>query len=196
MFKFKLILTAAAGLFALGLNTSELSAATVSGTCDAGNKFVSLFSVEANDSSNVLCQSGNPDYSGTPTLLFGGDTFSLAYKSAGGVGSSQEKGDNAYSFTSFGAGTWALSAAPTATLKFLVGIKQGTTYAAFLVNAQSGTWFTANSSTASPGTGISHYDLWYTGTTTTTIPLPASGLLLLGGLGGIAALRRRRKVAT
>ena len=28
-----------------------------------------------------------------------------------------------------------------------------------------------------------------------TVPLPAGGLLLLGALGGIAALRRRRKAA-
>jgi hypothetical protein len=194
--------TLKSALLAVGLAvaaTGGAHAASVSGTCNAGNKFVSLFSVEANDSSNVFCQAGNPDYSesaGTPTLTFGTHTFTLAYKSVAGIGSSQEKGDSAYTFSSFlggtSSGTWSLSAAPSESLKLLVGIKQGTSYAAFLVNAQSGTWFTANGPTSSPGTGVSHYDLWYLDSTT-PVPLPAAGWMLIAGIGGIAAMKRRKK---
>ena len=38
-------------------------------------------------------------------------------------------------------------------------------------------------------------DTSFTSTVTATVPLPAGGLLLLTALGGMAALRRRRKAA-
>ena len=46
--------------------------------------------------------------------------------------------------------------------------------------------------TLDPGTKIVNYDATVTAT---PIPLPAAGFLLLGGLGGLVALRRKRKAA-
>ncbi len=205
IFKTTLFATAAAAIMAIA---GAASAATVSGTCGGGGqgeKFISLFSVEANTSSYVLCDVKDkddpsfPDYSGTPMLSAFGMNFSLAYKSVGDVGSAQEKGDNAHAFASFttgsnGIGTWALNDAPSATIKFLVGLKQGTTYAAFLVNAKSGTWFTANSASSDPKAEVSHYDLWYAGRVTppSAVPLPAAGWLLIAALGGLVVAKRRK----
>lgn len=192
--KFMTVKPMLAALIFGAATASASSAATVNGTCESGNKFVSLFAVEANDANNVYCEPGFPSYSassGTVELAAFSDTFTLAYKSVGGVGSTQGGGDGAYSFSSFTSGTWALNVAPTDTLKFIVGIKEGTTYAGFLVNVQAGTWFTANSSTSTAGTSISHYDLWYAGSTPAPVPLPAAAWMLLAGLGGLFATRKK-----
>ncbi|MEK6205761.1 MAG: VPLPA-CTERM sorting domain-containing protein, partial [Amylibacter sp.] len=45
------------------------------------------------------------------------------------------------------------------------------------------------------GYGTSLGQDYYVNGLTATIPVPAAGFLLLGGLGGLAALRRRRKAA-
>jgi hypothetical protein len=63
-------------------------------------------------------------------------------------------------------------------------------YAAFAVDSGEveGTW----SNVPRQGAGLSHVTLYGS---VAPVPLPAAGLMLLGALGGLAALRRRRRTA-
>ncbi len=98
-------------------------------------------------------------------------------------------------------GNWSISAFPELTQLAIV-LKAGQTWAAFLLEPfiTSGTWTTdRNLSHASlyyrtceagdPGCGVRDEP------PTSPIPLPAAGWLLLGGLGALAAVRRRKKAA-
>lgn len=60
-------------------------------------------------------------------------------------------------------------------------------WAAFFIDGDGSYDYTVTSRT---GGGMSHVMLYGVAT---PIPVPAAGFLLLGGLGGLAALRRRRK---
>jgi hypothetical protein len=96
-------------------------------------------------------------------------------------------------------GTWSISAFPDLT-QIAVVLKAGNNFAAFLLTPfiDGGSWFSSR--------GISHASVYYRscnagdpgcGVTPTpnVIPLPAAGWLLLAGVGGLAAIRRRRKAA-
>jgi hypothetical protein len=52
---------------------------------------------------------------------------------------------------------------------------------------------TSNTCDGNLGPGISHLTVYTGGDDTPVIPLPASALLLLGGIGGLGALRKVRK---
>lgn len=80
----------------------------------------------------------------------------------------------------------------------ILGIKAGNnsdpTWAAFTINGPETYSFTID---PKQGSGLSHLVLYgVASVVTTSIPVPAAGFLLIGGLGGLAALRRRRKKAT
>jgi len=69
-------------------------------------------------------------------------------------------------------------------------------FVGYILNGTSGTWlspFFATTGIAGRRT-LSNVELYGRGDPS-VIPLPAAGWLLLGGLGGLAALRRRRKAA-
>jgi len=186
---------------AIAVVSSVGSAQALTGTCDSGNgggnKYVQLTSVAANDSNNVICQIGNPDYSG-PVFeeTFFGEVFKLAFKSTG-FNLVKEKGDDTVTFDTFDSstvpGTWELNVFPSNVDKIVIGIKQGTTYAGFLVDTTSGTWATGNDSTRLKSE-YSHVDIWYT-TTMAVVPLPATLPLLAFGVGAFGLVRRRRKIA-
>jgi hypothetical protein len=75
-----------------------------------------------------------------------------------------------------------------AILVFKVGQTPGPAFAAFAVESGMVTGFW--STTPITGGGLSHVALYGS---VAPIPLPAAGFLLIGALGGLAALRRRRR---
>lgn len=83
-------------------------------------------------------------------------------------------------------------AAPSMVSYFTV--KAGTGYLIFDgMNSTSSAWSTAgllNGGGNQPG--VSHISYW-SASPVATVPLPAAGLMLLAGLGGIAAIRRCKK---
>jgi hypothetical protein len=75
-----------------------------------------------------------------------------------------------------------------------IGGGGGSTPATFLIHNTFGqglkiTW----NSVSGGGNGLSHYNEF--GTALPPVPLPATGVLLIGALGGLAAVRRRRRAA-
>ena len=93
-----------------------------------------------------------------------------------------------------GSTTWSILN-PLGYTDLVVVIKQANVFGAFLLDASaalSGSWLT-NGPGQSVG-GLSHASVYYTGTPS-AVPLPATGLLILGGMGALAAFRARRKSA-
>jgi hypothetical protein len=84
--------------------------------------------------------------------------------------------------------TLDLTGIVNAVLVFKVGNNPGPAYAAFTVDSGLVTGFW--SSTPLQGGGLSHVSLYGA---PAAVPVPAAGFLLIGALGGLAALRRRRK---
>ncbi|MEZ5779352.1 MAG: VPLPA-CTERM sorting domain-containing protein [Paracoccaceae bacterium] len=99
-------------------------------------------------------------------------------------------------------GTWSIDQFPVAT-QVMVVLRSGRGFAAFMLEPfmLTGDWVTSHQlrvaalfyrscQPGTPGCGAGN------GTPTPApVPLPAAGALMLGGLGGLFALRRRRKKA-
>lgn len=79
----------------------------------------------------------------------------------------------------------------------MIVLKSGPQYGAFmlteLVSGLSGTWSIITDKNRR-GKALSHASVYYNGEPS-PVPIPAAGLLLVGALGGLAALRRGRKKA-
>ncbi|MGC8733233.1 MAG: VPLPA-CTERM sorting domain-containing protein, partial [Halothiobacillaceae bacterium] len=93
-----------------------------------------------------------------------------------------------------GGDLWSVSN-PHGYSDIIVVIKQANAFGAFLLDASaalSGTWLT-NGPGQSVG-GLSHASVYYTGSPS-PVPLPATGILVLGAMGALAAVKGRRKSA-
>lgn len=95
-------------------------------------------------------------------------------------------------------GTWSVSSWGNNSPVMAV-IKGGNTFSAYLLGdltATFGTWNTDGvlKGNNRPGPGLSHLTIYSGDPTPTPIPLPAAGWMLLAGLGGLVAMRRRKAV--
>lgn len=157
-------------------------------TCSSGSGGNSL-TATLDMSSTAECYPGND----TPTIdssfsVFGMSGWVLAAKNDGA------DGDGAISYTDAPAngsqsGSWGISSV-TGFDKVMVTLKAGNHWGSFLVDTLSGTWSTSK--------GLSHSSIYYIPGTTGgggggggVVPLPAAGWMLLAGLGGLAAFRRK-----
>lgn len=118
--------------------------------------------------------------------------WNLAYKN------DADDGDDFITATGFGdqekSGEWTISRFPELTQIALV-LKAGNNFAAFLLDPfnLSGDWTSSR--------GLSHASVYYrscdegdAGCGISAVPLPAAGWMLLAGIGGLVALRRRKSV--
>ncbi len=62
-----------------------------------------------------------------------------------------------------------------------------------LASVAAGTYYIGYYESASPANGSAAFTITEVASSTSEVPLPAGGLLLVGALGGLAALRRRKK---
>jgi hypothetical protein len=122
---------------------------------------------------------------------------------------------NGFSFSSDDknfSGTWSISQALLDSWKFLaIVMKDGNQdpipTLAYLVNTSSGSWETPWANFKCEGkdearecgwedlNSLSNVQLWVSDEKMPPVPVPAAGFLMIGALGGLAALRRRGKVA-
>lgn len=194
----KISMLAAAALLSLG---TAASAATVVLEDDFDYGPTSVLSIGP----NFLL----PKWTSTPTLdyLATGSNFGNLCRNTGGCidldGSSGNAGQLA-SADSFAAGTYELS-------YLLFGSLRGTTESVTIsmgswsevvslasadILSVSGLRFTTSGGALSfQNSGGDNIGAVLSSVTLAAVPLPAGGLLLLGALGGIAVLRRRRKAA-
>jgi len=210
---------AVAGAFAM-LATGGAFAKTISsvgsdGTCSIGDTDPSatacygvVWTEDAsgglNDSEDLLNNASFPGSydsvggwlaGGASTGIFGHDDWDFLAKDDNPGGDV----DNGLSYTigetSSGMdGTWSWDG-PLYDEMVLV-LKQGSTFAAYLfedaTDILSGEWMTTETAFGKNAGGLSHMSIYGRMVEMSKVPAPAAGFLLIAGLGGLAALRRRK----
>jgi hypothetical protein len=143
----------------------------------------------------TICSDANNDILGgkknTVNGLFGINNWMLGDKAGDESGGNDKVFFTNSSDLSDGdmSGIWEIGN-PDGYTSIMFVLKAGSNFAAFLLDSaalMAGDWSTSR--------GLSHASVYYSGEPTPApVPLPASALLLLGGVGGLAALRRRKKL--
>jgi hypothetical protein len=190
-------LTAAAAM-AIGMFAGVASAAPVQTFCPPGGPTAGrdfTVTIEGPTAAGCVLYGNGPSGPGTdPAILTAVSPATLLDKTdsvgASGVVLTAPSGDSTNLF-----GTWSISV-PTGFvlsnvyLLFQTGVAQlNPDWAVFSIpnGILAGSWTVERN-------GLSHANVYGT-LTPATVPVPAAGLMLLGALGGLVALRRRRKAA-
>jgi hypothetical protein len=179
MFK-SLMLAAVLVVGGVAYGSGPAQAATLSCTTSPGGSGATIW---AGNVSAAACFVGNDTNTITDTTeIFGLKGWTLAAKSDG------PGGDGAIAFTKApvtGAksGEWALSN-PQGFEKVILTLKSGNGFAAFLLERMFCNWGSSKA--------LSHASVYYVQEDVAPVPLPASALMLVAAMGGLAALRRRR----
>lgn len=156
-------------------------------TCTINGNQSTTYTVEVSGAS--VCSTGND----TNTITTSSNFFNMTGWTLADKNDDVTSGNQNLTFATApvnGAvsGTWSISNPDNYTSVFMT-LKAGNSFAAFLLDAatfMSGTW----SSTRD----LSHASIYYRGQPA-PIPLPASGVLLLAGLAGLAVARRRKSTS-
>lgn len=172
--------------------TSGVANATTVGPCGNPSVSFSLTQDSPDAVQNSGCFSGN-DKGGPGSVpgetFFGSDKWVLGFATDDGDGS----GNVTIALTGQ---NWSLSGMTFQHM--MVALKQANSFALFKLDstkALSGTWGTQQFNPMGMLTStndLSHASIWYVPDSIAPIPLPAAGWLMLAGLGGLAALRRRK----
>jgi len=165
---------------ALALGTFGLTQSAEASTIKCGNKWFHA-EQDGTDLTPTFCS--GPNDMNDPTITNAGWILGAA------VGDSSVSSPK-FTF-SFGGGDWTIGNTH-GYAHVALSIKEGNGYAFYVLDTSDplfGEYGTGNNSSAS-GTGYSHATVWYKGVP--AIPLPATGLLLIGALGGFGLMRRKR----
>lgn len=169
-----------AAMLALGAAGAAQAATCTAGTGGGGTTYT------LDPASASQCQTGNDTNTIDSTSVFFGQTgWILADKNDDATSGDQnitfadapENGDRS--------GDWSISN-PMGYTNIFITLKAGSGFGAFLLtDLLSGTWATSRD--------LSHASIYYNGTPAPApVPLPAESLMLLAGLGTLAAVRRRK----
>ena len=199
-------------MFGFG-NFRTLAAAAVlvvsAGVAQAATCSINDVTFTLNTSSFATCVAGNDlganGIVATNKVLFGLDGWQLGDSSDAGAAQTGLVNFDLMPIVDDTLGDWSILSY-NGFDPLMIVLKSGSQYGAFLisqaVSGLSGTWsITQESCTTNKKTGVvtckttgkelSHTSLYHQ--PPALIPVPAAGLMLLGALGGLAALRRRRR---